>query len=54
MAAPMNVLHATGVINRMTFTCAAAPAALPDHLQMGLLAGAVNDMPTAGKDSFFL
>ena len=54
MTAPMNILHASGIINGMTFTCAYAPSALPDRLQMGLLAGVVNDMPAAGKDSFFL
>ena len=51
MTAPMNILHASGVINGMTFTCASA---LLDRLQMGLLAGTVNDMAAAGKDSFFL
>ena len=54
MAAPLNILYTAGVIDRMAFTCAAAPAALLGRLQMGVLAGAVNDMPTAGEDSFFL
>ncbi len=54
VCAAMDVFHASGMVDRMALADTVASAALPDSLRMGLLAGAVDNLLTAGLDNAVL
>ena len=54
VCASMDVFHASGMVDRMALADAVTPAALPVSLRMGLFAGAVDNLLTAGLDNAVL
>ena len=54
VCASMDVFYASGMVDRMALADAVAPAALPDSFRMGLFAGAMGNVLTAGLDNAVL